>query len=167
MKDENNLYDLNQLLREKVKINVSYFKSIDLNDPMQNISWLPLNAYDDVTMETLFVDDLIEYEKTLFDDEGEYQVTGKVVAGTSFIQIESAEIVGFDVDKQKFKVIFADGRRKLVPRIYLCFDHEDHKNWIERYSNAWWKRVMACSLLKKNCFLDAMPTEHLSELSAE
>jgi dynein heavy chain len=94
-------------------------------------------------------------------------VTGKVIAGGSVIQMEAVDLVGFDNEKHRFKAIFADGRRKLVPRVYLCFDHEDHRNWLERFAAAWWKRVMACSLLKKNCFLEAMPTEHLSELSSE
>jgi hypothetical protein len=65
----------------------------------------------------------------LYDNDF-YKVTGKVLSVSSF---EGVEVVGYDDEKKKFKVLYNDGRRKLVPRIYLCFDHEDHKSFIERF----------------------------------
>ena len=39
--------------------------------------------------------------------------------------------------------------------------------WCDRFTQAWKRRIVAHSLLKKNFYLEAMPTDHLSELSTE
>ena len=40
--------------------------------------------------------------------------------------IDSVSILGYSQEKIKFKCVFPNGLRKLIPRIYLCFDNEDY-----------------------------------------
>ena len=94
--------------------------------------------------------------------------------GTENVQFFHGLVIGFDDKKKKFKVRFDFGNR-LVPRIYLCFDHENHYKWLDRFTVAWYRRIMviifylfkAYSLMKRENYLQSMPKEHLSDLSQD
>ena len=94
--------------------------------------------------------------------------------GTENVQFFHGLVIGFDEKKKKFKVRFDFGNR-LVPRIYLCFDHENHYKWLDRFTVAWYRRIMviilflskAYSLMKRENYLQSMPKEHLSDLSQD
>jgi len=64
-------YDLQLLCSEE---------GIEFDNPELNIKWLPLNFYDDCTMETLFVDEKINFVEVFTDENGErIRATGKAL----------------------------------------------------------------------------------------
>lgn len=150
-------------------------RGVELNNPKQNIAYLPLAVYDDVCLEQVFIEGHIDFDGVLFDaGQPPYVVTAKVVYsiqdsdGDVSVLFRAAEVLGYDEVKLKFKVIFRHSmERRLVPRIYICFDHEPHQNWCDRFTQAWNRRVISSCLLRKQFYLDAMPTDHLSSLSHE
>jgi hypothetical protein len=137
-RDENNAFDLSQLLLER---------GVNLNDPSQNIISLPLQAYDDSSLEQVFVDDYIDFEGVMFDGP-KYAVTARIVSvlynesDEPMVGFREAEILG--VDGQRFKVVFEDsGERRLVPRVYVYLDHENPHRWCDRFTQAWRRRQVA------------------------
>ena len=64
------MYNLEEMLGKK---------GVDLNEGLQNVSWLALSGYDDVGNESIFVDEYIDFEGVLFDEHGAYEVSGQAV----------------------------------------------------------------------------------------
>ena len=77
----------------------------------------------------------MDFEGILFDLNETYEVTAKVLSTVeNQVTFVSAVILGFDSEKSKFKALLAPNMtRRLVPRIYICFDHEDHMKWCDRF----------------------------------
>lgn len=87
-------------------------------------------------LEQVFVDDHIDFEGVLYDGSS-YDVTGRIVSNSpdGTVGIRGALILGFEESKQKFKAVFEDtGERRLIPRIYLCLDHENPYRWSDRFT---------------------------------
>lgn len=83
------------------------------------------------------------------------------------MEFERGQVIGYDAEKRKFKVILSSMGKRLVPRIYICFDHENHLKWSDRFGLAWYNRILAYSLMKKNAFITCMPREHLPDMPNE
>ena len=89
--------------------------------------------------------------------------------GTENVQFFHGLVIGFDDKKKKFKVRFDFGNR-LVPRIYLCFDHENHYKWLDRFTVAWYRRIMVFFLfyIQKGLLINEerkLSTEHAKRTS--
>jgi len=76
-------------------------------NPDLNISYLPLHYYDDCSMESIFVDDNIEFEKVFSDEEGnQIEATGEVLWRINEAREYKwfpAKIIGYNSDIQRFR----------------------------------------------------------------
>lgn len=122
-------------------------------------------------METLFIDDQINFKQVFTDEQGEsIQATGRAFLRADEDQdYEWTDVVieFYDEEKQKFKCIYNEDIEKYIPRIFLCFDVEDPRKFALRVSCAFQKRLHADSLIRQKFYISAMPAEHLSELSID
>lgn len=115
----------------------------------------------------MFVDDRIDFEGVMFDDKS-FSVTAKIViCNDNNVEFERGEVLGYDDEKKKFKCVIPSCGKRLVPRIYVCFDHENHYKWAERFALAWFSRIVAHSILKKGAFIACMPRDHLPDMPNE
>lgn len=137
-----------------INIIFSSQQGVHFNNTEVNIEWLPLQYYDDVTLEQLFIDGTINFDEIFTDpaDGTTIPATARVIMNEWMHQNESnynnsynvasqvfrrddstddevvwmsAEIIGYNEAKEKFRCLFSDGAKKLVPRLFVCFDIED------------------------------------------
>lgn len=91
-------------------------------------------------METLFVDDLINFSEVFTDEDGEHIVAEAEVLWRLSEHHEfkwfHAEILGFNEKVKKFRCKLENGSVKLIPRIYVCFDIEDPEFFARRLMSA-------------------------------
>lgn len=130
---------------------------MDFNNEQLNIKWLPLNYYDDVQLETIFIDDFINFQD-VFSDENKKKLkaTGTVLwksAEDSPYQWYHVTVLEYNVDQDTFTIEFENGETAQTQRIYLCFDIEDPKKFIKRISVAFQKRLYADSIIRYKFYI--------------
>ncbi|KAL4464296.1 hypothetical protein ABPG72_011341 [Tetrahymena utriculariae] len=146
-------------------------EGVDFNNPEICLEWLPLQFYDDVTLEQLFIDGNINFTEVFTDDDGTLiKATARAFTNLQDQQIVQwipVDVLGYNENKQKFRCVYEDGTKKLIPRIYLCFDIEEPRQFVKRVAIAFQKRLYADSLIRFKFYISSMPTDHLSEVSAK
>ena len=91
-------------------------------------------------METIFVDDHINFDEVFTDEEGQkIQVFAEVLYRLSDqheFKWFHAEILGYNDKVKKMRCMLDNGKVQLVPRIYVCLDIEDPIKFTKRLMSA-------------------------------
>lgn len=74
-------------------------------------------------------------------------------------------VLDYLAEEDVFQIQFESGEITSTQRVFLCFDIEDPRKFIKRMSAAFQRRLYADSIIRYKFYIQAMPTEHLSELS--
>lgn len=71
---------------------------------------------------------------------------------------EQIEVLSYRSDTEEFSIYWKkDKKHDKLKRIYLCFDAEDPRKYVERVKNAFAERVYADSIIRYEFFIDNMP----------
>ena len=76
----------------------------------------------------------------------------------------------FKTDSEEFSVYWkTDKKYDKLKRIYICFDAEDPRKYVDRVERAFEERVYADSIIRYEFFIDNMPLTNadLPELDQE
>ncbi len=91
-------------------------------------------------METIFVDDYINFDDVFNDEEGQHIDVFAEILWRLSDQHEykwfHAEIIGYNQKLKKFRCKLENDSVKLIPRIYVCLDIEDPVIFAKRLMSA-------------------------------